>query len=198
MRTNAWANYQNKYAQVSLKFNISIRAIPVLDYTVDAKGNPNLTEQGARDIPAALGNTGAIWPVRRMSRSPSTCPISVTLGHDEQATYIAAILVWATTCFLARSFPLFAGNDGGVFMILPYLSLLCMTSHIGDMHPGTDVRFRRCSTALLYASCSCVCALVCACAASASRLMVLSRRSHWLASSAIARVAWSRRSVSTW
>src|ERR1700730_1830741 len=40
--------------------------------------------------------------------------------------------------------------------------------------------------------------VVCACAASASRLMVLSRRSHWLPSSPIARVAWSRCSASTW
>ena len=36
------------------------------------------------------------------------------------------------------------------------------------------------------------------CAASARRLIALSRLSHWAASSAMALVAWSRRSASTW
>jgi putative aldouronate transport system substrate-binding protein len=38
MRANAWANYQNQYAQASVKFNIDIRAIPPL--AADANSKP--------------------------------------------------------------------------------------------------------------------------------------------------------------
>jgi putative aldouronate transport system substrate-binding protein len=149
MRANAWANYQNQYSQASVKFNISIRSIPVLaadanskpghilsagsfgfslvkngtpdrikellrvlnflaapfgseeymvnrfgvkgaDYTLDAKGNPALTEQGAANIPGTPGqNWGYMASAPNVSFSLDS-PDFGRFGHEEQGTYIAA------------------------------------------------------------------------------------------------------------
>jgi len=60
------------------------------DYTIDAKGNPALTEQGAANIPGTPGqNWGYMASAPNVSFSLDA-PDFGRFGHDEQATYIAA------------------------------------------------------------------------------------------------------------